>query len=296
VSRLTLSSQLSPTLSISRSVMIKHTSFYRQYSLLLYAFRLLPGARSQVGTVTQDISTLNDFSLQKGCAQSCFQNGISFCPMDSLGIAIGCATVACSTKGWQAKNDCYCRSDQQIPGQEYLTSCIKLQCSVGNAGIDASVAGSIYARYCVEKGYEIATLPATNLATTTRPGKTSRTATAGLVSEPTSPPSSNTNETSNTPSSVKGLSMAAIIGIAVGSIVGLAILSWVLYNYTGLCQRRKPSHASPAPVFPQNVWAYHMPPRLGSDIGPNDSVSMVGMQPQVPPTLISAAGQNGRPW
>lgn len=103
---------------------------------------------AQFGTMTQDIATMGGYSSQLPCAQSCFKMGSS-CPIDVLARKLGCEANECSSRGWQAKNDCYCRPDLQKPAHDWLTSCIQSSCSVGNADLDASTAGSIYARYCV---------------------------------------------------------------------------------------------------------------------------------------------------
>jgi hypothetical protein len=91
---------------------------------------------AQVGTVTQDITAIPDFSLQKQCAQGCFVRKFDVCPMDMLGIGLDCATIGCGVNTpWLASNDCYCRLDAQQPAQELLDSCISSSCTVGNPSV-----------------------------------------------------------------------------------------------------------------------------------------------------------------
>jgi hypothetical protein len=247
-------------------------------------------ARAQVGTVTQDITTLQDFPLQKQCAQGCFVRNYDVCPMDVLGMGLDCATIACGgNKPWQASNDCYCRLDAQKPAQEYLKNCISSSCTVGNPSIDASIAGSIYLRYCEEKGYEI-TAPASNSATTTGTAKMTRTSTGGRGSDPTDSTTfggaGESTSPESKPTSQSGLPTSAIIGIAVAAAAALILLGVCIW----LCKRPRSAHSEkhsdqtvhlePTPTYPQDFSSSQGP---ASEVGPSDSVSNDG----APPTMIS---------
>ncbi|KAF7503121.1 hypothetical protein GJ744_004298 [Endocarpon pusillum] len=249
---------------------------------------------AQVGTITQDVSTLSAFPLQKPCAQSCFIAS-GFCPYDVLGSEIGCKLyTGCADSGWQATNDCYCRTDLQKPAQEYLTSCVEEKCSVGDFKIDASSAGSIYAQYCAEKGYSPAALPATVQATTTGPGASTRTVGGGLGSGPTASSTSGSSGLSSEPSK---LSTSTIIGIVVGSLAGLAFLAVTLkivFKWFGFGRGRKAQYPQQPPLIHQQP-AYPMklypemnyPQKADSEVTPDDSVSMVSEMPRPAPTLVS---------
>ncbi|KAF2469233.1 uncharacterized protein BDR25DRAFT_356483 [Lindgomyces ingoldianus] len=239
--------------------------------LLLFSvvFLILPITNAQIGTITQDITTLAAFPLQKPCARSCFLTD-DFCPNDLLGSKIGCAThTACSSNGWQATNDCYCRPDLQNPAQAYLTSCIQKSCKVGDFAIDASTAGSIYAQYCVEKGYSPQAQPATVQATTTGLGASSRVTAGGAGAGPTA------SSTSQNSSSGSGkLSITTIIGIVVGGLAGLVFLLTVLkmlWKWFGCQGRSKVTYPqqlpppNPHPVYPMNHYSQPYFPRPNTD-------------------------------
>jgi hypothetical protein len=260
--------------------------------LLLYTIILLGvPARSQVGTVTQEITKLPDFALQKQCAQECFVFANEYCPLDMLGMNVGCVEMQCDStnKKWQARNDCYCRPDNQQPAQEYLDSCIQKSCSIGDASVDASSATSIYLHYCEEKGYAVTT-PASNEATTTSFAKPSQTsAGAGSASGPTGV----TVDPSSGASSRSGLSVAAIVGIVVAAVAGLILVGLCVWFYKRSHPPTPPPR--PDPVFPsKNLYDGSGP---GPDIDPSDSISQVGMQqPQrLPPTVISLTSGSGQP-
>lgn len=272
-----------------------------QFHLLLLLL-LSVSAQSQVGTVTQDITTLQDFTLQKQCAQSCFIMSNEYCPMDLLGIGIDCATLACGdTKKWKAKNDCYCRLDSQQPARDYLDGCIEKSCSGGDHSVDLSMAESIYLRYCEEKGYSVST-PAPNEAVTTGSARTTRISPGGGTSAPTG---QTTSQPIDKTSSSSGLSMAAIIGIAVAGLAGLILIGVCIW----FCRPRRSSgsHEVPynqlppvAPIYPpQQLLQRTEWNGLSSDseITPNDSASQVGMHrpPPLPPTVVSVQSET-RPY
>ncbi|KAF1915646.1 hypothetical protein BDU57DRAFT_452785 [Ampelomyces quisqualis] len=234
------------------------------------------------------------------------------CPVDVLGRELGCDVVqGCSTRNWQAKNDCYCRPDLQQPAHQWLTSCIQSSCSVGDAAIDASTAGSIYAQYCAGKGYPSGPLPATVQATVTAADGSVHTSTRVFVA-PTgsSTGASGTGLGSGTGSSTtasssksNSLSLTTIIGIVVGILAGLAFLAVaikVFLNFCGPCMKRKPAtiqHTLPlndtkAPIYPAHPYQelYYPSPRMDEDLRPDDSFSVAGGLAQPAPTLISDGG------
>jgi hypothetical protein len=256
---------------------------------------------SQIGTITQDISTLPAFSRQKPCAISCFMTG-SICPEDLLGVKLGCAPQGlCSARGWQAKNDCYCRPDLQTPAHEWLTSCIQKYCSVGDAAIDASTAGALYGQYCEEKGYPAGALPATVQATITASDGTVHTSAKIYNAGPTAGSGSTTTASSS--SNLGAPSLWTIIGIVVGSIAGLAFLAVafkVFWKLCGPCFKRKPvqeQHQLPlidhkSPVYPMHSYPelYYPPPRMEDELRPDDSFSVAGGLARPAPTLVSDGG------
>ncbi|KAF2501497.1 hypothetical protein BU16DRAFT_201114 [Lophium mytilinum] len=276
-----------PTTSKTRSIC---SASHALLHLLIFSttILILPNAHAQVGTVTQQVTTLSAFPSQKECARDCFVT-TGFCPNDILGSVIGCAPhTDCQDSNWLAKNDCYCRQDLQPVAQSYLTSCVSEGCKVGDVAIDASTAGSIYSQYCVEKGFAV-TGPATIQATTTGPGGSSTVTATGVSLEPTS---SSTGKSSSSQS--HGLSTSAIIGIAVGGLAGLVILSTLLKKLECFGGGKVPHPPQPPfnlqPVYPPNP--YHEPyyPKMaGSEITPDDSVSMVSGMPPPAHTLVSAA-------
>lgn len=219
---------------------------------------------AQVGTITQEISTLQDFSLQPQCVQACFQIDFDVCPMDVLGIALGCATFACSTKGWQAKNDCYCRLDFQQPAQDHLDGCIKASCSVGDPLIAASSAGSIYQRYCEEKGYDI-TAPASIEATTT--ALTQATPTTRTRAGPTATSSEGTEKAEPAAKDSSGMSTATLVGIIIGAVLGTIILTVIAFRLRKWYKHRHPD------LNPLNLALLN---HQGKDVQPDDSVSNIG--------------------
>jgi hypothetical protein len=246
--------------------------------LLLATTFLLPLTNAQIGTITQDIFTLTAFPLQKPCAQSCFLYS-GFCPSDVLGGAIGCNTQSdCFTNNWEATNNCYCRSDLQQPAQDYLTSCVKKHCDVGDSRIDASSAGSIYANYCVEKGYAFVTAPANVPATTTR--------SEAIGGVPTASSTSNLQASS---SKSVNLTTPEIVGIAVAGVavllISLGLLRTVKRRWgdgrSGNAPYRQP------PTYPSPYPEPHYQYKVESEVMPDDSISMASGMPRPAPTLLS---------
>jgi hypothetical protein len=271
---------------------------------LLTIWHILAITNAQVGTITQDLTTLSAFPLQKVCAQSCFVL-TGFCPNDYLGSQIGCAVhTDCYDNNWQAKNDCYCRQDLQVAAQSILTSCISQGCRAGDDAIDASVAGSIYAQYCKQKGYPNPTAPAVVQATTTGSGGLTMTTAVG-----DDPQATGSNKQASTSSSSK-ISTTTIIGIVVGGAIGLALLAYGLRKCGCLGGHKQPQpqplyqyqHAQPQftqqPIYPQNPYPepYYPKPHAESEVSPDDSVSMVGGPARPAPTLVSAAQGYPRGW
>lgn len=281
-------------------------SSLRPMMFIIAIFYILTVTNAQVGTITQDLTTVSAFPLQKACAQSCFVE-TGFCPNDYLGSKIGCAVhTDCYDNNWQAKNDCYCRQDLQIAAQSILTSCISYNCRAGDDAIDASSAGSIYAQYCREKGYPNPTAPAVVSATTTGSGGLTRTTAGGVSTQPTE-----STITGSTSSSSK-LSTTAIIGIAVGGAIGLLLLLYGLKRWGCFGGHTPPQpppqpqyqypHAPPQftqqPFYPQNPYPepFFPKPHAESEVSPDDSVSMVGGPARPAPTLVSAAQGYPRGW
>lgn len=263
---------------------------------LLATTLLVQLTHSQVGSITEDIYTLSAFPLQKPCAQSCFVV-TGFCPNDVLGSEIGCKVrTNCDDSNWQATNDCYCRTDLQQPAQDYLTSCIEEWCTVGDAEIDASSAGSIYAQYCAEKGYSPATEPATVQATTTGPGASTTTVGGGVGGGPTA---SSTSDSQGSSSGSGKLSTTTIIGIVVGGLAVLTFLAVTLKRvFKSLGHRegrkgqyqRQPPPIHQQPVYPMNLYPEpYYQQKAESEVTPDDSVSMVSGMPRPAPTLVSNA-------
>ena len=266
--------------------MEKHVRLDLRAQLLTVLVILLSSrATAQIGTITQDISTLQDFSLQPQCVQSCFQMYEEFCPLDMLGAALGCASMACGQKSWQAKNDCYCRLDFQEPAQEYLDGCIKTSCSVGNPSVAVASAGSIYRRYCNEKGYDT-TAPASNEASTTDTAKaaTSTRARTSPTSTSTSPSTSTSsgNEENSAPAadSHAGMSTATLVGIIIGVVVGTLLLTFAAFRLYKRNQARQ--HRLTEEKLRRR------------DLGPDDSVTSVGSpHPPLPPDYSLVSGGQG---
>lgn len=113
-------------------------------------------------TSLQTIYSLDIFSSQKPCAQSCFWRNFLGCQIDGVASKIGCQYNYCNqnTDLVGAQNFCYCRTDLQPAAEAYITSCVKSACTVGDSSIDISSAGSIYEYYCSSKGFPI-NVPAT---------------------------------------------------------------------------------------------------------------------------------------
>ncbi|KAF2635938.1 hypothetical protein P280DRAFT_167817 [Massarina eburnea CBS 473.64] len=267
--------------------------------LAIFFFTTLTTA--QIGTLTQDVTTISAFPLQKPCAQSCFvQTG--FCPNDILGSKIGCKEhTNCYDSGWQATNDCYCRTDLQKAAQAYLTSCVKAKCSAGDAKIDQSTAGSIYEEYCRGKGYSIAAPATVQASATEGSGSSSGTTKAGSGS----PAETGTPETTETSTdSKKKLSISEIVGIVVGSLAGLAFLAITLRIVLKWCgcigaggrggntqpiqQQQQAVPLSQQAAYPMNLYPEWQQKATGaeSEVGPDDSVSVV-TAPRLAPTIVS---------
>jgi hypothetical protein len=228
-------------------------------------------AQAGIGTITQDLSTMEAFSLQAQCAQGCFQFSLGVCPMDLLGINLGCAVMGCSTRGWQAKNDCYCRTDFQSPAQDYLEGCISSSCSVGDLSAAAASAGSIYLQYCEGKGYDIAA-PASAEATTTDATKPPK-----ATSTRTGPTAASTGSTENSTSASNnhaGISTTTLVGIIIGGVVALILLAIAVFLL------RRWHKARRSKLTPKNLDHHngHV-----EEVHPSDSASNNGLPPSHPP-------------
>lgn len=262
---------------------------------------LLQVASAQVETLPQDITKAAAYSLQKECARSCIVMGEPYCPLDLLGEAIGCAKQSDCEGGGFAKNACYCRKDLQEPAQAFITSCISSSCDIGDYAIDASSAGSIYAQYCKEKGYDPPKIPASVRATVTAGNAGAQVKTTGAaLGGPTSASASDSSE----PSSSTKLSVGTIIGIVAGGLVALVCIIFGI-RMLMKCFRESRRPKAPAyvqqppppsyvpPTWPTNHFSgqYIHPAPPESELTPDDSRSVVsGTAPRpalIAPTLIS---------
>lgn len=264
---------------------------------------------TELGTKIQDITTYPAFSQQKSCAQSCFIYGGGTCWEDVLGVQIGCAQKMCQPKSGLARNDCYCSAGLMKPAQEQLSNCVSSKCSVGDVSVDISIATSLYARYCNEKNYfagepvKVSATPTGRTTTNTRPASSS-TPTGDSGSTIGTGSGSTTN---STPSS--SMSVGTIIGIVVGSCAGLAFIAaamWMFWKMFRSCrgdrgdrgypQQHYPPSEQQQPVYPkmseQQQW--FSSPGPASEVGPSDSVSMVGGMARPAPTLVSDMRSQGR--
>ncbi|CAI6338058.1 unnamed protein product [Periconia digitata] len=277
-------------------------------TIFLHLLLLATVTNCQIGTAYQDITTVPGYADLKPCVQSCFHQ-TGFCPNDLLGSKIGCrAHTDCKGSNWQATNDCYCRSDLQKAAQDYLTSCVEQKCTVGDVRIDESSAGGIYGRYCNEKGYTAA--PASVSANPTK-GGTTATGASGSTGPAETGSSSSADQTSPPPADEsKKLSISAIVGIVVGALAGLtffAIFVRMMLKWCG-CVGRPPApshhvqqppplpyhHQQQQPSYPMNLYPeqtywQQKPMGVESEVGPDDSISVV-TPPPVAPTMVS----NGR--
>jgi hypothetical protein len=179
------------------------------------------------------------------------------------------------------------------------------KCQVGDSRIDASTAGSIYAQYCAQKGYALAS-PSPVQATTTKAGGGA----ASRATNPTSGPTDSSNSDTSLPpsSSSNKLSIGAIIGIAVGGLAGLIILSWILkwvfQRFPDKTETRPPqylpryppqysSQPPPSfpnqPVFPTDHFGQSYNPSRSNqretELTPQDSASNISSMPPYAPTL-----------
>jgi hypothetical protein len=294
------------------SIVLHHTVSFQFYNMstcprdrrgffsVLAVLLLAAPAIAQDNRATQDISNVSAYTLQKPCARGCFQSH-GLCSSDVLGGELGCVTAAkCNAYGWQAPNDCYCRADFQNIAQDYLSSCVSRACSLGNVGIDASSAGSIYSQYCSQKGYQAA-LPASVPATMTGAGGQAKTSAGGGVAGPTSSANPGQN---NSSSDSKSFSLTTIIGIAVGSLAGLLVLVYLLkiVRQRFLKKTNYPQHplapVQHQPVYPTNpYYSPHYPsPKFEAELGPDDSASMLSGPVRPAPTLVSGMGNPHGRW
>lgn len=266
---------------------------------------------TELGTKIQDITTYAAFSQQKSCAQSCFIYGAGSCWEDVLGVQIGCAQKMCQPKSGLARNDCYCSAGLMKPAQEQLSNCVSSKCSVGDVSVDISIATNLYARYCNEKNYfagepvRVSASPTGRSTTNTRTISSS-TPTGNSVSGSDTGSGSTTSSIPNSPNPNSSLSVGTIIGIVVGSCAGLAFIAaamWMFWKLFRSCrgergfpQQNYPPPVQQTPVYPkmpeQQQW--YPSPGPASEVGPSDSVSMVGGMARPAPTLVSDMRSQGR--
>ncbi|KAJ9642638.1 hypothetical protein H2204_002286 [Knufia peltigerae] len=278
-------------------------------SLQMLRYALVPLFLGLAGAQTsyESIYTLDAFSQQQSCVQSCFVGGYSNieCYSDVLGSALGCPNSPCS-KTFAAVDDCYCRGDLQTAAYDFLSSCIDETCSVGDNAVNLANAASIYYGYCTQRGFTA--IPAQNTAaTTTSPSNGESTVTqpnsrAGTTSSPLA--TGSTGSSSSTPSSSSSSSGTSPLTIAlavVGSVAGIAILVAAI-AFWKIRQRRNGPYQGPVSLTPwlDNPSSQKM--RFDGttteiDVYPNESASQVGvptnMGPSyphypVPPSAISS--------
>lgn len=210
----------------------------------------------------QQIFTLDAFSLQQTCVQSCFTYDLSGCTTDLVGSAIGCSINSCTlaTGQFGALDSCYCRSDLQVAAESWLAACIKKSCTVGDTSANAASATSIYLDYCGSKGY--ATTPAENSDPNTTPASgggddpatsTSANPGTGSTAGPPSNPTGSTNTGDPPPNNSSSSSSSKTTYIALGVIAGLLGLTLCVafvfirkYRRSRRWPRLNP-HPSPAP-------------------------------------------------
>ena len=142
----------------------------------LLALVLLPFSLAQ-STATGDtdpesITAQPLFPSQKPCAQQCFFPNYLACPVDAVASAIGCnyGTIcppSVKTAGYEAANNCYCRTDLQPVASRYLSSCVLQKCTVGDSSIDLSSALGLYETYCWDKDF----VPVTTTAAVSKAGQ-----------------------------------------------------------------------------------------------------------------------------
>ncbi|KIW15833.1 hypothetical protein PV08_05883 [Exophiala spinifera] len=275
--------------------------------MLRYALMplLLGLARSQ--TSYESIYTLDAFSQQQSCVQSCFVGGYADidCFSDVLGSALGCPNSPCS-KTFAAVDNCYCRGDLQTAAYDFLSSCIDETCSVGDNAVNLANAASIYSGYCTQRGFTA--LAAQNTATTTtgssdgdlqaaqpssRTGSTSSPVATGSTGSSSSSPSSSASSSGTSP-----LTIALAV---VGSVAGIAILA-AGYAFLKIRQRRNVPYQGPVSLTPwlDNPSSQKMRFDGASteiDVYPNESASQIGLPTNmgpsyphypVPPSAISS--------
>ncbi|KAL6244843.1 hypothetical protein RBB50_008371 [Rhinocladiella similis] len=277
------------------------------FQMLRYALVPLFLGLSSAQTSYESIYTLDAFSQQQSCVQSCFVGGYANieCYSDVLGSALGCPNSPCS-KTFAAVDDCYCRGDLQTAAYDFLSSCIDETCSVGDNAVNLANAASIYNGYCTQRGFTA--IPAQNTAaTTTNPSNGDSTATqpnsrTGSTSSPlaTGSTGSSTSAPSSSSSS-SGTSPLTIALAVVGSVAGIAILV-AAFAFWKIRQRRNRPYQGPVSLTPwlDNPSSQKM--RFDGttteiDVYPNESASQVGvptnMGPSyphypVPPSAISS--------
>jgi hypothetical protein len=258
----------------------------------------------------QDITTMAGYGQQKECARECMVDETSWCPEDPLGKAIGCSEMnQCDNF---ALNDCYCRQDLQQPAIKYINSCVSRKCTVGNNALDASTAVGYYSNYCKGKGYAEPTVQVVPTSTGARATQTGAGAGASqkgtlnpALAEPTGSSTSGDTSSSSSGSSSGKLGIASIVGIVAGAIAALlfaligikVVVGWVKRSRARKRQemaytQQLPPPTYQPPIYPMDMLAakpYHAAPE--SELGPEDSMSMIGHRPA--PTILSAAPMPG---
>lgn len=257
---------------------------------------LLNTIAAQTTVQPQLIFTLDAFSQQQTCVQSCFTNDLSGCTTDIVGSAIGCAFSSCTLaeNRFGALDSCYCRADLQPAAESFLTSCIKESCTVGDTSLIIASAVSMYGGYCTSRGYTAA-LPATNVAETTSPGSeptSSHTSGAtGSIASTTSDPSDAGDTSAQTSSSSPNTTAYIVVGV-VGGLAAIAFVTACIFlrKYKKSKQRQQLVEMGPYLDHPSQYPPSVRPLRsevssnrtFERDIYPHESASSLGVPPTYP--------------
>jgi hypothetical protein len=256
-------------------------TMYQFMLLMLLACMVLDVAGTGTTTAYESLYTVDAFSQQQTCVQSCFIQGYANidCYTDVLGSMIGCPNSPCSAT-FAAVDQCYCRGDLQTAAHDWLSTCINTMCSVGDNSVNLGNAASIYSGYCTAKGFMA--LPAQNTAEATSPGsiQVPSTASTGFGAKPTS----STISSSTTPLSSTSTNNTMVIALAVvGSVAAIAILVAGITCWKIRRQRRRVPKISGG--WSNNLSTLNLQQHSGSRISetvhPDDSASSLGSQPAI---------------
>ena len=279
---------------------------------LLYLSPLLFRTIGAQTNAPQQIFTESAFQEQQTCVQNCFTFRLSGCTTDILGSFIGCPINSCTlaTGKFGAMDSCYCRSDLQLAAQEWIMSCVRDMCSVGDTSVIIATAVSIYEGYCSSRGYAAA--PADTAANTTPAGTggsnptaspgtsaSSKSTAGGSASVPSSPPSSSSSSSSS------NTAVYIALGVVSAMLVIACTVGFFCVRRYKQSKRRIHQGSSPMQMGYMNQGQYTPSTHpLRSDVSshisigrpevrPEDSASNLGVPPSYPlysePSLVSTA-------